>query len=200
MSVVTLRPAATNPLKDPLNPIEDDLRPLLLLALAGDNLAYARFLGRSAAHLRAFFRRRLAAFPDDVEDLVQETLLALHNYRHTWRPTERLTPWLYAIARYKLVDLLRSHAPRRAREIAIDDVLEDGALQASDSDAATARRDLARLLETLPERMRMAIVHVKIEGLSVAEAAARTGMSVSAVKVGIHRGLKKLAANLKDTP
>lgn len=181
-----------------MNPIEDELRPLLLLALAGDNLAYARFLGRSAAHLRAFFRRRLAAFPDDVEDVVQETLLAVHNYRHTWRPTERLTPWLYAIARYKLVDLLRSHAPRRAREISIDDVLEDGALQASDGDAATARRDLARLLETLPDRMRMAIVHVKIEGLSVAEAAVRTGMSVSAVKVGIHRGLKKLAAALRD--
>jgi len=191
-----------------LNPIEDELRPLLLLALAGDNRAYARFLGRSSAHLRAFFRRRLATFPDDVEDLVQETLLALHNHRHTWRPADRLTPWLYAIARYKLVDLLRSHAPRRAREIAIDDVLEDTALQASDGDAATAsdgdaataRRDLARLLDTLPERMRLPIVHVKIEGLSVAEAAARTGMSVSAVKVGIHRGLKKLAATLKENP
>lgn len=197
---VTLRAEATNSPKDPLNPIEDELRPLLLLALAGDNRAYARFLGRSSAHLRAFFRRRLAAFPDDVEDLVQETLLALHNHRHTWRPADRLTPWLYAIARYKLVDLLRSHAPRRAREIAIDDVLEDTALQASDGDAATARRDLARLLDTLPERMRLPIVHVKIEGLSVAEAAARTGMSVSAVKVGIHRGLKKLAATLKEKP
>ena len=178
-----------------MNPIEDELRPLLLLALAGDNRAYARFLGRSSAHLRAFFRRRLAAFPDDVEDLVQETLLALHNHRHTWRPADRLTPWLYAIARYK-----SQPAPRRAREIAIDDVLEDTALQASDGDAATARRDLARLLDMLPERMRLPIVHVKIEGLSVAEAAARTGMSVSAVKVGIHRGLKKLAATLKENP
>ncbi|MEO8923033.1 MAG: sigma factor [Caldimonas sp.] len=78
-----------------MNEIEENLRALLLLALNGNDIAYVGFLTQSSVHLRACFRRRLAAFPDDVEDLVQETLLALHNQRHTYRPSERLTPWLY---------------------------------------------------------------------------------------------------------
>ena len=78
-----------------MNDIEDKLRAQLLLALNGNNAAYAGFLTRCSVHLRAYFRRRLAAFPDDVEDLVQETLLALHNQRNTYRPSQPLTPWLY---------------------------------------------------------------------------------------------------------
>jgi RNA polymerase sigma-70 factor (ECF subfamily) len=73
-------------------------------------------------------------------------------------------------------------------------------LQAGDSDAAEARRDIGKLLEQLPERQRLPIVHVKLEGLSVVEAARLTGMSVSAVKVGVHRGLKALAAKLRQAP
>jgi len=123
---------------------------------------------------------------------VQETLLALHNRRHTYQTTQRLTPWLYAIARYKLVDLLRAQSPRRRLEVSLDD---DGAgeLVPADASPAESRRDLLKLLETLPDRQRLPIVLVKLEGRSVVEAAAATGMSESAIKVGIHRGLKKLA-------
>jgi RNA polymerase sigma-70 factor (ECF subfamily) len=177
-----------------LEDVEETLRASLLLALAGDNEAYAAFLTASSAHVRAYFRCRLAAFPDDVEDLVQETVLALHNQRHTYRPSQPLLPWLYAIARYKLVDLLRSQSPRRAREVPLDD--DDAGLHellGVDGVAAEARRDLLKLLELLPDRQRLPIVLVKIEGRSVVEAAAATGMSESAIKVGIHRGLKKLA-------
>ena len=178
---------------------ERTLRQRLLLALAGDNDAYAAFLRQSGAHLRAYFRRRLIASPDDVEDLVQETLLAIHNRRHTYRTSDLLTPWLYAIARYKLVDLLRSQSPRRAAEVPLDgDDGDDGAaadLLAVDDSAVEARRDVMKLLETLPDRHRLPIVLVKLEGRSVAEAAAATGMSEPAIKVGIHRGLKKLAAH-----
>jgi hypothetical protein len=81
-----------------LEDVEETLRASLLLALAGDSEAYAAFLTQSGAHLRAYFRRRLVTSPDEVEDLVQETLLALHNRRHTYQTTQRLTPWLYAIA------------------------------------------------------------------------------------------------------
>ncbi len=181
-----------------MNDIEDELRALLLLAVTGNNPAYAGFLTRSSVHLRAYFRRRLAAFPDDVEDLVQETLLALHNQRHTYRPSERLTPWLYAIARYKLVDSHRLHAKRRATEIPIDDDMDDSALFEGESAAAEARRDLHKLLDTLPDRHRLPIVQVKVEGKSVAEAALHLGMSESAVKIGIHRGLKLLARQVRS--
>jgi len=177
-----------------LEDVEETLRASLLLALAGDNEAYAAFLTQSGAHLRAYFRRRLVTSPDEVEDLVQETLLALHNRRHTYQTTQRLTPWLYAIARYKLIDLLRSMSPRRRVEVSLDDEEGAGELLSVDGAPAESRRDLLKLLDSLPDRHRLPIVLVKIEGRSVAEAAAATGMSEAAIKVGIHRGLKKLAA------
>ena len=183
-----------------MNEIEESLRALLLLALNGNSTAYAGFLTRSSVHLRAYFRRRLAAFPDDVEDLVQEALLALHNQRHTYRPSERLTPWLYAIARYKLVDSLRAHSPRRAIEEPLEDETSDSAFFAQDTAATEARRDLLKLLETLPDRFRLPIVLVKLEGRSVMEAALHLKMSESAVKIGIHRGLKVLARRVRPNP
>lgn len=175
---------------------EDRLKDLLVRGLAGDGAAYHRFLGELSGHLRAFLRRRLARMPDDVEDLVQETLLAVHNQRHTFDAAQPLTAWVHAIARYKLVDFLRRRSRRDLLTEPLDDELE--VLSSADADAAEARRDLARLLEALPERQRMSIVYVKVQGLSVIEAARLTGMSASAVKVAVHRGLKALAAKIRD--
>lgn len=176
--------------------IEERLRGLLLQGLAGDAGAYQRFLKELSAHLRAFLRRRLAQRPDEVEDLVQETLLAVHNQRHTYRTDMPVTAWAHAIARYKLIDWLRAHAAREARHEPLDDNA-DALFATSDSDAAEARRDLGQLLGLLPDRQRLPIVHMKLEGLSVVETAQRTGLSESAVKVGVHRGLKALAAKLR---
>jgi len=174
------------------------MRALFARGAAGDAASYRDFLGELGSRLRAFFRRRLARRPDDVEDLVQETLLAIHNQRHTYDATQPITPWIYAIARYKLADFLR----RRSRGEALEEPLDDDsdALTAVDSAASEAKRDLGKLLAGLPERQRLPIVRVKIEGLSVTEAARLTGMSESAVKVAVHRGLKALAAKLRGTP
>jgi RNA polymerase sigma-70 factor (ECF subfamily) len=174
---------------------EERLRALLARGLGGEGAAYQAFLGDLGAHLRAFFRKRLARIPDDVEDLVQETLLAVHNQRHTYDPGQPLTAWVHAIAKYKLVDFLR----RRARGEALTDPLDDEleVFAAADTDAAEARRDLAKLLAELPDRQRLPIVHVKVEGLSVAETAQLLGMSEPAVKIGVHRGLKALAAKIR---
>ena len=182
-----------------MKPSEDTLRDLLLRALAGDNAAYDAFLTASSGRLRAYFRRRLSAWPDDVEDLVQETLIALHNQRHTYRPAEPLTAWMHAIARYKLIDSLRARAAREAVVVSVEIDADDALLAAVEPLAGQARRDLGKLLADLPDRFRLPIVHVKIEGLSVAETARRTGMSESAVKIGIHRGLKVLAARVRTT-
>ena len=177
---------------------ESQLRGRLVLGLGGDTAAYHLFLKDLSAHLRAFFRKRLFQLPDDIEDLVQETLLAVHNQRHTYRPDQPLTAWVHAIARYKLVDLLRTRATREALNDPLDEALE--LFAASDTNAADAQKDLGKLLDTLPDRQRLPIQHVKLEGLSVAETAQRTGMSESAIKVGVHRGLKALAAKIKGTP
>jgi len=171
------------------------LRELLVRSLAGEAAAYQAFLKELSAHLRGFLRKRLARLPDEVEDLVQESLLAVHNQRHTYDAGQPLTAWVHAIARYKLVDFLR----RRGSRDALTDTLEDEGeiLRFADYEAVDARRDIGRLLAELPDRHRLPIVHVKLEGLSVAEAARLTGMSESAVKVGVHRGLKALAAKLR---
>ncbi len=179
-----------------LNAGEERLRNLLIRGLAGDEAAYHAFLQELSAHLRAFLRKRLASLPDEVEDLVQESLLAVHNQRHTYDAGQPLTAWVHAIAKYKLVDLLRRRAKRELLTDPLDE--EFGFAAAADTEAADARRDLAKLLAQLPDRLRLPIVHMKLEGLSVAEAAKRTGMSESAVKVGVHRGLKALAAMIRD--
>jgi RNA polymerase sigma-70 factor (ECF subfamily) len=174
---------------------EDRLRDLLVRGLAGDAPAYHACLKELSAHLRAFLRRRLARLPDEVEDLVQETLLAVHNQRHTYDAGQPLTAWVHAIARYKLVDLLRRRAVRDALNDPLDDELD--VFASSDTEAADARRDVAKLLERLPDQQRLPIVHMKLEGLSVVETARMTGMSESAVKVGVHRGLKALAVMMR---
>ena len=174
---------------------EDQLKSLLLRGLAGEAAAYEAFLRELGAILRAFLRGRLARVPDEVEDLVQETLIAVHNQRHTYDAGQPVTAWAHAIARYKMIDFLR----RRSIREAVQEPLEDAAdfLASSDEEAREARRDLAVLLDRLPDRHRLPIVLMKLEGLSVAEAAKRTGMSESAVKVGVHRGLKALAALIR---
>ena len=177
---------------------EERLRDLFVSGLAGEAGAYHAFLRELSAHLRAFVRRRLARMPEDVEDIVQEALLAVHNQRHTYDAAQPLTAWVHAIARYKLVDFLRRRGGREAITDSLEDVGE--VLGAADDRAGEARRDLAKLLEALPERQRLPIVYVKLQGLSVVETARLTGLSPSAVKVGVHRGLKALAAKLRDAP
>lgn len=174
------------------------LHGLFMRGLAGDAAAYRSFLQRLGAHLRAYLRRRLFGWPDDVEDLVQECLLAMHNQRHTYQRDQPLTAWVHAIARYKTVDLLRSKAGREDLHQPLDDELQVFAESATE--ASDARRDLLGLLDTLPAQQRRCIVHLKLEGLSVAETARQAGLSESAVKVSVHRGLKALAARFRSKP
>lgn len=180
------------------SPVEARLRGLLVAGQVGDAAAYQGFLKELSALLRGYFRKRLFALPDDVEDLVQETLLAVHNQRHTYRPDLPLTAWVHGIAHYKLVDLLRARSGREALHEPLDE--ESEVFACFDGEAAQARQDLDKLLATLPERQRLPIVHVKLEGRSVQETARLTGLSESAVKIGVHRGLKALAARIRSAP
>ena len=174
---------------------EQRLRELLLCGLAGDEASYRAFLTELSAHLRAFLRKRLARLPDEVEDLVQESLIAVHNQRHTYDAGQPLSAWVQAIARYKLVDYLRRRA---AQDLLTDPLDEEGDFFSNnDMEAAEARRDLNKLLDELPDQHRLPIIHTKLDGLSVQEAAKLTGMSESAIKVGVHRGLKALAAKIR---
>jgi RNA polymerase sigma-70 factor (ECF subfamily) len=187
------------PVDAPRDNLEATLAPLWARAQAGDEQAYREALERIAHRLRSYLRRRMQSLPDDLEDLVQETLLALHVQRGTHDPSVPVTHWVVAIARHKLVDLWR----RRGRQDALHeplDGLDDAQMPQASADEGPVRRDLSRLLDSLPEAQRQAIVLTKIEGLSVIEASQRTGASVAAIKVQVHRGLKRLAEHVRKTP
>jgi RNA polymerase sigma-70 factor (ECF subfamily) len=167
---------------------EAHLRAQLLKGLDGDEAAHRAFLTEAAALLRAYFRNRLRGAPQDAEDLVQETLVALHTRRDSYDPNYPLTAWMYAIARYRLIDHLRRSRRRAHSSI---DGLDIGEAD-PEYDASDARRDVATLLAKLPEKQRTAIRLVKLEERSVREASALTGLSESDIKISIHRGLKAL--------
>ncbi len=175
---------------------EQQLKKLLVSGLAGNAADYYAFLLQLSAHLRAFFRKRLSRLPNEVEDLVQETLIAVHNQRASYDADHPLTAWVHAIGKYKLIDLLRRRASREMLAGPRDDEMEF--LSSVDAEAEEARRDLIKLLALLPEHQRLPIMHTKLEGLSVKETAYLLGMSESAVKVGVHRGLKALANIIRD--
>lgn len=188
------------PVSEGLHGTELRLHGLMLRGLDGDAAAYRSFLQATSGHLRAFLRRRLQRWPDEVEDLVQECLLAIHNQRLTYDTGVPLTSWIHAIARYKLIDWLRRHARREGQHVPYDE--EDSTQElfsSADAEAAEASRDLAALLQTLPAQQRDAIVHTKLDGWSVRDSAAAMNISEASVKVAVHRGLKALATNLRIT-
>ena len=174
---------------------EERLRSLMLQSLLGDGASYRVFLDELSLHLRSFLRRRLARQPEEIEDIVQELLLAIHNQRHTYDARLPLTVWVHAIARYKVIDWLRRRSRHDLRNDSLDEC-EELCAAPDESEATDAGHDIAKLLQQLPDRQRLPIQYVKIEGGSVADAAKRIGISESAVKVGIHRGLKVLAASV----
>ncbi|MES2020483.1 MAG: sigma-70 family RNA polymerase sigma factor [Pseudomonadota bacterium] len=170
---------------------EDQLRAMMIGGLAGDARAYRDLLDILAPLLRAFFGRRLRDAAEDVEDLVQETLIAIHTRRATYDTSRPFTAWAYAVARYKMVD----HFRRRRVTVPIEG-LEDILVAEGFEEAVSARMDIDALLDTLPPKQARAIRETKVDGLSVAEAADRHAMSDSDVKISVHRGLKSLAARL----
>lgn len=169
---------------------EARLKGLMLRGLDGDAGAWRVLLTELGAHLRAYFSRRLFDGGADAEDLVQETLIAIHTKRETWDRSMAFTGWAYAIARHKLVDHLRRQGRKPtqpledASALFAEHTVEDGAV----------RGDLDRCLSGLSMRQRRLIEDVRISGMTVAEAAVRHGYSVPAAKVSLHRSLKTLVA------
>lgn len=173
---------------------ETELKGLMVAGLHGDAAAYRTLLSNLSRYLRGYYKAKLSGFAQsasEAEDLVQEVLLAIHTRRHTYNAEEPFTPWMHAIARYKLIDHLRRTRGLRTN-VPLDDAAE--VIAHNDQSEIESTYDLKTLLSEIPDKMRRAIQCVKIEGLSVAEAAERCGMSESAVKVNVHRGLKSLAA------
>lgn len=173
---------------------EAKLQALMVAGLGGNGRAYHALLRLSAERLRAYFRRRLPGREADAEDLVQETLIAIHQKRATYDTALPFTAWLHGIARYRLIDFLRRDRPFVS--ISAEDRFEP--VDESRVDAVLAEIDVASMLASLKPKQAAAIRLTRIEGYSVREAAERSGQSEPAIKVNVHRGLGRLSSAIQD--
>ena len=173
---------------------EPRLKALMVAGLDGDAGAYRDVLAALTQVLRPYFAQRLYSAAHDVEDLVQETLLAIHAKRHTYRRTELLTPWVFAIARYKLFNYFRRSKHRMT--VSLDEAM--GVDDPGNPEEGAIRQDVRRLLSLLPGRQQRLMAKVKLEGQSIDEAAQAEGMTEGAAKVALHRSMKTLSARVDD--
>jgi RNA polymerase sigma-70 factor, ECF subfamily len=172
-------------------PPDDPWSSMMKAAMAGDEGVYRRLLediGRSVRAMAAFARARLG--DADVEDAVQETLLAIHLKRHTWDPSQKLGPWANAIARHKIIDAMRRRGARRAEPI---EDFQDFLAAPAEEDPHTLS-DAKRLMEALSPRQRDIVQSISLDGQSIAATAERLSMTEVAVRVALHRALKSLGA------
>jgi RNA polymerase sigma-70 factor (ECF subfamily) len=170
--------------------VETQLHGWMCRALEGDRESYEKLLEGAARIVRAYLlskARPAGISQDGVEDLVQEVLLAIHAKKHLYRTELPLLPWIFSIARYRLIDSLRARE-RKPLEVEWDDEAIAGVAAEAEVDTS----EVQTLLRGLPERQREIIKLAKIDELPLAEIASKFDMSLSAVKVTIHRGLKTL--------
>ena len=191
LAVVDGKPGPSEPPSD-----ESDWSVLMACAQDGDQNAYRRLLREVAPYIRSLARRRFRE-PTDVEDAVQDVLLTLHSIRHTYDPTRPFAPWLVTIAGRRIIDRLRRLGRTRAHEaILTDDYETIPAPETNYHETAFDGRRLREAIESLSPGQRTAIRLLKLEEMSLIEAAKASGMSVAALKVATHRALKILRLRL----
>lgn len=161
------------------------MRRLARAAQGGDRKAYSLLLSICVTWLSRYYARRIA--PAQLDDLVQETLLAVHRKLSSYEPARPFLPWLAVIARYRWIDALRKSYRNEETTIQGYEFSE-----APEQEVVMAKISLETLFALLPQGQSQAIELVKIKGLSIREAAEKSGQSEALVKVNIHRGLKKL--------
>jgi RNA polymerase sigma-70 factor (ECF subfamily) len=167
----------------------------MVAAQRGDRHSYETLLSRIAGLVRAFVRKR-AGDTSWCDDVVQESLLAVHRARHTYDPARPFAPWLYAIVQNRFIDALRKQRRRLLRELQPDAALEFADRAPQERDALLS--DVRRAVGTLPDNQRRVIELLKFEDLSVREVAVRLGMSESNVKVTAHRGYRALRRQIEE--
>lgn len=165
---------------------------LMAHAQAGEREAYRRLLEEITPYVRSL-AARCHRDPGDLEDTVQDVLLTVHAIRHTYDPTRPFGPWLVAIANRRITDRLRRQGRSRARETALTAEHETfAAPEANYHESMSAARALRQAIERLPQGQRDAIKLLKLQEMSLKEAATASGMSVAALKIATHRAIKNL--------
>jgi RNA polymerase sigma factor (sigma-70 family) len=186
----TERPAAT-----------DRFASLMRSAQDGDGRAYVQLLTEITPLLRRLIRRqRQFLQPADVEDIVQEILVSVHAVRATYDPGRPFMPWVAAIARNRMVDAARRYGRVSANEVSGIEFPETFSEEIANTvdDTYGDPEALRAAISRLPAGQRRALEMVKLRELSLKEASRATGMSVTALKVAVHRGVKALRKALGD--
>ena len=154
-------------------------------AQVGDRDAYTRLLEDLYGVIEAYLTRMLG--PSHwIEDCVQDCLTAVHRARHSYDPRRPFRPWLFTIVRHKAIDALRRDARRPETPMEVE-------AEAPESGSVDALLDTQRLLDQLSAPYRDALVLTKLRGYTIAEAARAAGVSTSAMKVRVHRAVRRLA-------
>jgi len=169
-------------------------------AQAGDRQAYARLLREVSPFVRSLLRRYCSQ-PQDIEEMVQDTLLTLHRVRQTYDSARPFSPWLAAIAARRGIDGLRRRARLARHEVGAEsEIFETFADPAANTDVEElgASEEVQAMLQRLPPRQREALESLKLREMTLKEAAAVSGQSVAALKVNTHRAIKTLRALFRD--
>jgi RNA polymerase sigma-70 factor (ECF subfamily) len=169
---------------------------LMVSAQSGNETDYRQLLEELAGVIQKFLRNRFGSFAY-IEDCVQEALIAIHQARHTYDPKRPFRPWMFAIVRNKAIDFLRQ---QRTRATAYDHYQREQEILSQPGRDSISESNISegRLLELLSEQHREVLVLTKIIGFSIAETAERLGISESAVKVRVHRAIRKLRILLEN--
>jgi RNA polymerase sigma-70 factor (ECF subfamily) len=174
---------------------DDTWRSLMRAAQAGERACYERLLHEITPFVRNLARRQ-CRHPQDLEEMVQETLLTIHRVRHTYDPARPFSPWLAAITQRRAIDILRRRKRVASHESADLQTIETFPAAAANQELEAVRssEEVQALLQQLPPRQREAVETLKLREMSLAEASAASGQSVGALKVNAHRALKALRA------
>lgn len=180
-------------------PVVRDLDWSILMARAqdGDGVAYRRLLEEITPYLRSLAVRRHRD-PSDVEDAVQDVLLTIHSIRKTYDPARPFAPWLVAIASRRFIDRLRRQGRTRGRETPLTVDHETFSEPETNLQESPNRHELEGAINDLPPRQRQAIRLLKLDGMSLKQAAITSGMSITSLKVNTHRAVKRLRQILLD--
>jgi len=179
---------------------EQELSLLMRKSQDGDAESYRRLLTKVQEMLATYVNHSLKRFrlgsKEAQDDVLQEILLALHQKRATYDPEQFFLPWLYAIARYKVIDYLRRQKLDKRSTVPLNDELES--MEIVMSFEMSSSLDLETLCNSLPEKQKEILLLVKLEGLSIEETAKKTGFSPSDVKVSVHRAIKALRKKIEE--
>lgn len=174
-----------------VNNADKTLEDLMRAAIRGDALAYRQLLQTITPPLRKLIRARGTTLaPEGCEDVLQDVLLVIHAKRHTWREDAPLRPWLYAIARHKVVDAFRARG--RRIDLSLDAFAET--LPADPGPDPMQGADMEKVLNALDPRAAEIVRAFGQRGETTSETANRLGMSEGAVRVALHRALKSIAS------